>query len=138
MVTVVSSSRNNTSVAAQSVTFTATVTPAFVGKTSPTGPVIFLLSGDTIDSCSAVPVFLPANANQPYTATCTIAFSPQIITGSVIVTATYAGVTNFTTSNGSVTQTNQSFTLALPPAGQVTVTQGFTNATDRFHRKMLR
>ena len=119
-----------TSVATKSVTFTATVTPTFIGKTSPTGSVLFSLSGDQIDSCVAVPVSLPANATAPYTATCTIAFSSRVITGSVKVTATYVGDGNFVTSSGSVTQTVQNFTLALPPAGTVTVTQGFTNATD--------
>jgi hypothetical protein len=118
------------SVATKPVTFTATVTPGFIGKASPTGSVIFTLSGDAFDSCTAVPISLPPNATPPYTATCTIAFSPRVITGSVTVTATYAGDGNFVTSNSSATQTVQNFTLALPSAGEVSVTQGFTNTTD--------
>ncbi|WP_263352368.1 Ig-like domain repeat protein [Acidicapsa acidisoli] len=122
-------------VVTQAVTYTATVTPAFAG-TAPTGPVTFSLTqGGASYSCIATAALPPGGA-APYTESCTISY-PNTVSGTVAVTATYAGDANFGGSTSSpITQTVQNFSSSITP-GQITLTQGSsttanTNLTDPF------
>jgi hypothetical protein len=94
-------SSSNPSVVGQSVTFTATVTSQ--GSGTPTGTVTFKYGSTTL--CNAVTL-------SGGTAACAYSALPV---GSDIVTATYNGSTNFTSSSGTVSQAvNQaSTTLTL-------------------------
>jgi hypothetical protein len=92
--TTVSSSTNGASTVGTSVTFTATV--AASGAT-PVGTVVFKANGNTIAACPSA-VTLSSG-----TATCT---TSALAVGSYSVTAVFTPTTstNFSTSNGSVTQ----------------------------------
>src|SRR6202046_3383778 len=90
--TVVSS--KNPSTVGGSVTFTATVVPA--GPPVPTGTVKFTSNGTTISGCSAVVV------TSSRTAACT---TTSLTAGTDTIKASYSGNSDYTGSNGSVTQT---------------------------------
>ena len=123
------------------VTFTANVTPSSTGQVTLTGTVQFTYAppGGTptiIPGCGAVSV-LPVLASGAGAAMCTDA----ALTGPTVITATYSepgtvgGPVNFTPSTYSSTQTVQDFTLSTIPA--VTITQGFTSASDPFSAQTL-
>ena len=142
MLTVVSSSpppSSPTSVATQAVTFTATVTPAFLSATVPSGKVSFSSpDGTTNTTCGSV-ALTTATAGQVSTASCTVAF-PTTTGGTFNVTAAYSGDNNFGVSSSPVTQTVQNFSIAFSvqagaavSSGPVSVTQGYSNANDPFN-----
>ena len=77
----------------QSVTFTATITPAVTGSTNPGGTVAFsyvLNGGAPVTMCASASVSTAAGMT---TAACSYALPAD---GSYTVTATYSGDTNFT------------------------------------------
>ncbi len=84
----------NPAVNGQSVTFTATVTPTSPGAGTPTGTVTF---EDTTTSTSLGSGTLSGGVATLSTLSLKV--------GSHAITATYGGDSNFTTSNGSLTQT---------------------------------
>lgn len=86
-------SSKNPSTAGESVTFTATVTPA--GPPVPTGTVAFTSNGTTISGCSAVAL------TASRTALCTTSALP---TGTDSVKAAYSGNSNYNNSTGTVSQ----------------------------------
>lgn len=98
--------------AGQSVTYTATVTPAHAGAAKPSGTVQFSDNGSAISGCSAQPLTQGSSAS---TATCTTSYSSA---GSHSITATYGGDGNFTGSNSPA----QSVTVPSPPAPPPTTT----------------
>jgi uncharacterized repeat protein (TIGR03803 family) len=83
----------NPSIFNQSVTFTATVSAVAPGAGTPTGTVTFTYGSTTL--CSNV-------ALTGGVATCAYATLPV---GSDVVTASYSGDTNFSSSSGTITQT---------------------------------
>ncbi len=83
----------------QSETYTATVTPAHMGSTEPSGFVEFLDGGTPIGSCSSQPLTAGASSS---TATCTLSYSAA---GSHSITTTYLADANFTGSTSSPAQT---------------------------------
>ena len=90
----------------QAVIFTATITPAIAGPTSPTGTVTFTstLSGGSpvnLNCTSAQPISVSTTSGIT-TAVCTASLSAG---GSYTITATYSGDTNFTSpAVGTVVQ----------------------------------
>jgi hypothetical protein len=90
--TVVSS--KNPSTLGQSVTFTATVGPA--GPPVPTGTVAFTSNGTAITGCSTVTL------TSSRTAACT---TTALTKGTDTVKASFSGKSDYTSSNGTVTQT---------------------------------
>ncbi len=120
-----------TSVATQSVTFTATVMPSPTGATSPTGKITFTSSDGTVNTCGAVPVTVPGNGTAK--ASCMVPF-PLTTGGQVSVSASYSGDINFVANSGSFAQTVQNFSVAFssPASDVVLLTQGYSNVTDPF------
>jgi len=126
------------SVATQTVTFTASVTPTPTGAAVPTGKMTFTSSDGTLNAlCGAVPV--SAAANGTAAANCVAQFplnEPVTASGAVTIAASYSGDNNFAaSSNTSFQQTVQNFAVAFsaPASGQVTLTQGYSNAKDPFN-----
>ena len=101
------SASTTTAYTGQSVTYTASVTPAAPGAGAPSGSVAFSDNGTGIASCSAQPLTSGAPSS---TATCTVPYSS---TGTHAVTATYAGDGNFT---GSSSSGGPTITVLAPPA----------------------
>ncbi|MGA3212495.1 MAG: Ig-like domain-containing protein [Terriglobales bacterium] len=91
-ITVVTSSQSPSTVA-NSVTLTATVTPA--GPPTPTGTVGFTSNGATITGCSAVVL------SSSRSAACTTATLPL---GTDAITATYSGDSSYSGSSGTFSQ----------------------------------
>jgi hypothetical protein len=81
-----------------SVTFSVTLSVPAPGTGTPTGVVSFTANGDPISGCSSVSL----SEGSTDTATCTTQTLPV---GSDLITATYAGDTNYARSMGSLTQT---------------------------------
>ncbi|MGH3168465.1 MAG: Ig-like domain repeat protein [Trebonia sp.] len=77
----------------QSVTYTATVTPAQAGSSSPSGTVEFLDGGSPISGCGAQPI-------SGGTATCTVSYTAA---GTHAITAQYGGDANFDGSTSPAT-----------------------------------
>ena len=133
----VASSTGATSVATESVTFTATVTPTSAGSIAPTGSIAFTSSDGALNGCSAAP--LTAAGNGTSTATCSVAF-PLTASGQVNISATYGGDANFSSSTAAGTHAVQNFSVAFSVkptggaagSGPATLTQGFANTTDPF------
>ena len=109
----------------QMVTFTATITPAITGSTTPTGTVAFsyVVNG-------GAPVTLCASANATTaagvtTATCT---DPLPANGNYTITAAYNGDANFVQSSGTV----------LQPVGltQTTTTLSATSSTSAVNQSV--
>ena len=101
------SSSTTTAYTGQSVTYTASVTPAAPGAGAPSGSVAFSDNGTGIASCSAQPLTPGAPSS---TATCTVPYSS---TGIHAVTATYDGDGNF---SGSSASGGPTVTVLAPPA----------------------
>jgi len=101
------SASTTTAYTGQSVTYTASVTPAAPGAGAPSGPVAFSDNATAIASCSAQPLGAGAPSS---TATCTV---PYTATGTHAVTATYGGDGSFTGSSASGGPT---VTVLAPPA----------------------
>jgi hypothetical protein len=96
----------NPSTVNQSVTFTATVIPAFTGATNPTGSVAFtytLSGGAAVTLCATAPV---STASGTTTAQCA---APLPSTGSYTIAAAYLGDNQFfaTGQGGSTSVTEQ-------------------------------
>jgi uncharacterized delta-60 repeat protein len=91
------------SVYAQPVTFTATVSANALGAGRPTGTVTFY-NGSAVLGTATLP------AKGPDQVSLTTTFLPV---GSNVITAVYSGDTNFLTSNGSGTQTVTPATLTV-------------------------
>jgi hypothetical protein len=129
-----------TSVATQTVTFTATVIPAQTGPVAPSGNFTFTSTGLWVPAaaCQAAavaPISGGAGAGTA-TASCTVSF--PALAESQTITATYASDTNFTGSSSNVAQVVQNFIIAdavtsaisaTPTTGPVTLTQGYATAT---------
>jgi len=140
-VAVTSSSTNSISVATQSVTFTAKITPGITGTIAPgtaAGTVKFT-SNDPSGTVACAASTVTPQANGTGTATCTATFpsTEPVGTPTVTVTAVYSGDSNFTASTGTGAQTVQNFGLAFttpatPATTPITVTQGYSNTTDPF------
>ena len=123
-----------TSLATQTVTFTASITPDNKGQTAPSGNVSFSFSDPTVISCGSVP--LVNNGNGISTAVCNVTFT-STEGGAITVTANYAGDSNFSASSYTITQTVQNFGIAFSPTGPLNVTQGYSNVTDPFNSTAL-
>ncbi len=108
-----------TSAVNQSVTFTATVTPAFSGATALSGSVTFVDTTSSTTLCSSVAV-LPSTG----VATCT---TSSLALGEHTIKATYGSDTNFSGSNNTVTQNvvtgSTSVALSASPSSTSTVNQ---------------
>ncbi|MGA3209935.1 MAG: Ig-like domain-containing protein [Terriglobales bacterium] len=107
-------SSSNPSIYGQSVTFTATITPA--GPPAPTGTVAFSSNGTTITGCSAVKLSASQTAA---CATTALAFG----TGSI--KAVYSGDSNYSTSTSTavsqvVNQATSTTALTASPASPST------------------
>ncbi len=104
----------------QSVTFTATLTPAFSGSTAPTGTVTFnqTLNGTTTSPCANQPVSIVAGVP---VATCPTSFAT---TGAYTISAQYNGDANFVQG----TATSRQVTVGTTGT-TVTVAQRSTIAT---------
>ncbi|MGA3211181.1 MAG: Ig-like domain repeat protein [Terriglobales bacterium] len=102
-VTAVASSLNPSTVG-QSVTFTATVTPA--GPPAPTGTVSFTSNGTAVSGCSDVAL------SSSRTAACTTTFAAV---GTYSIEAAYSGNANYNSSSGTLSQ------VVNKPAPVVTV-----------------
>lgn len=86
-------SSQNASVFGQSVTFTATVSAVSPGSGNATGNVVFLDGGNPITGCTSVAL----SSGQAQCVTSALAV------GNHTITTTYAGDTNFNSSNGTMT-----------------------------------
>jgi len=126
----------SSSLATESVTFTATVTPAQIGAVVPSGYFTFTSSGVWTPSalCQAAPV--APTGNGAATATCTATFPVNAATQTI--TAAYSNDPNFAGDTSQVTQTIQNFSITnavtstLNPTattGPVALTQGYSTAT---------
>jgi hypothetical protein len=116
-------------VSGRSVTYTATVTPAYLGPAVPTGPIEFDDNGAPIGSCAKQPL----NALRgTATTACTVTYPT---TGTHAVTARYAGDGNFNGSaSGSTTVTSwsvQALRAQLRPSGKAAAIRAL-----RRHRKL--
>jgi hypothetical protein len=129
-----------TSVATQTVTFTATVIPAQTGPVPPSGIFTFKSNGLWVPAaaCQAAPVAPISSGAGAGTATASCTVSFPALAQSQTVTATYASDPNFTASSNSFAQTVQNFTVAnsvtsaldaTATTGPVTLTQGYATAT---------
>jgi hypothetical protein len=99
----VSSSSMGTSVYGQSnVTFTATVSPVPPGAGTPAGLVDFVVSGGSLPASGLDLGSVSLNSSGSATSA---ALPTDLAPGSYTVSATYAGNTDFKTSQGSATQT---------------------------------
>ena len=121
------------SVATQSITVTAEVSPVQPGGVEPTGSVTFT-STDGAAHCSKIPL---VNTKGTPTAACTITF-PANDSGNVVITAQYLGDANFTSSAVPLTQAVQNFALQFvlssgSQTGPIAITQGSSNTSDQFH-----
>jgi hypothetical protein len=106
------------------VNLTAAVTP-ISGPVLLSGTVTFTDNGNAIPEClNAVPV-APATG----LATCT---TVSLTFGSHTISAVYGGDQNFLSSNNSLVQLVQDYTLSASPTSVVTVTPGFTSLNDPF------
>ncbi len=128
------------SVATQTVTFTATVTPLQTGPVAPSGFFTFTSSGvwNPAATCQAAPVAPVTTGTGAGTATATCTAIFPALAQSQSITATYAGDPNFTGNSTTVAQTVQNFTIAdsvtsvlnsTPTTGPVILTQGYSTAT---------
>ena len=128
------------SIATETVTFTATVSPTKTGPIVPSGYFTFTSSGtwNPAASCQAAPVapVISGTGAGTATATCTATFPASA--SNQTISAVYANDPNFTSSNSSVAQTVQNFTIAnsvtstltaTPSTGPVILTQGYSTAT---------
>ena len=106
--TTVSSSSSSPS-AGQTVTYTATVTPAQSGPTEPSGTIQFADAGSAIGACSSQPLTQGSSAS---TATCTTSYDSP---GSHSITASYGGDSNFTGSSSPAQPVTVSATGAPSP-----------------------
>jgi hypothetical protein len=133
--TVVSSM--STSVATQTVTFTAKIIPTLTGPVLPSGTFQFTTTGLWAPSapCPTVQVNAISSGTGAGTATaiCTVQFPATA--QSQTITATYGNDANFTVNSSSVAQTVQNFTFVnsvtsnLSPTattGPVYLTQGYS------------
>jgi hypothetical protein len=119
------SATGNTKSYEDTVTFTATVTPAGTAVAlSPNATVAF--AGNGIPStCAARPVVAGV-------ATCT---APALLSGSDAITATYSNDPNYVGSTSNVvTQMVEDYQIVANVTGSLgfVITQGFTSATDPF------
>jgi len=130
----------STSVATQTVTFTATVIPAQTGPVLPSGSFTFTSTGTwtPAPACQASPVapITTGTGAGTATATCTVSFPATA--ESQTISAAYAGDPNFNVSSSSVAETVQNFAIAnsvtsalvsSATTGPVTLTQGYSTAT---------
>jgi hypothetical protein len=102
-----------TVVAGQSVTYTATVTPAYAGSIAPTGTIQFDDNGTALGSCTNQPVNPGQGAAN---ASCTVTY-PTLGTHAII--AQYTGDGNFSGStSGSTSVTSWSLQAQLRPPGK--------------------
>jgi hypothetical protein len=101
---------NTSPPAGTSVTYTATVTPAFAGTSQPSGTVAFLDGGSSISGCTAQPL----STGSASTATCTVTYPAA---GSHTITATYAGDPNFSGSSSPPATVTVQPTPAPPGGG---------------------
>ncbi|HUD12231.1 MAG TPA: Ig-like domain repeat protein [Terracidiphilus sp.] len=128
------------SVATQTVTFTAMITPTMTGPVLPTGTFQFATSGLWAPSapCPTVQVnpITSGTGSGTATAICTVQF--PVTAQSQTITVTYVNDPNFSANSSSVSQTIQNFTIAnsvtstLAPtssSGPVILTQGYSTAT---------
>ncbi len=97
------SSSANPSVSGQAVTFAAVVAPQGIATATPTGTVTFYSgappsSGDTV-------ICAGATLSAAGVATCSP--SPNLVTGTYSIWASYSGDTNFTSSNSSLSIVSQ-------------------------------
>ncbi|HTR72601.1 MAG TPA: Ig-like domain-containing protein, partial [Solirubrobacteraceae bacterium] len=99
--TSVSASDEGTGTVGAPVTYTATVVPVAPGAGTPTGKVAFSDGHGSIAGCSEAQL----DEGSPDTATCTTAHESPA--GSVEVTATYAGDSNYAGSSGHTTENVQ-------------------------------
>jgi hypothetical protein len=104
-----------TSATGQSVTYTATVTPAQAGPVEPTGSVAFSDAGTPIGSCGSQPVTTAAGSS---TATCTVTYTSA---GYHSMTANYSGDANFVSAQDSAAVvTVTALAPAAPPVTAAT------------------
>ena len=105
----------------QTVTYTATVTPAQSGPTEPSGTIQFADDGSAIGACSSR---LLTHGSSSSTATCTTSYDSA---GSHSITASYSGDSNFVGSSSSarpvtVSGIGSATTGAARPVGATTAT----------------
>jgi hypothetical protein len=142
------SSSPRISVVSQAVTFTAKITPSFIGEATPEGTVTFKSKDDThgtVNTACPIPIPVAAGPGETGLATCTAHFpSTETFThtGQVEVTASYNPIPNrnFAASEGSFTQVVQNYSVAFTsPASDkaVLLTQGYSNATDPFGKSKI-
>ena len=142
-----------TSVVSQIVTFTAQVVSGNPGAVAPSGTVSFTSTDPSsiASQCSAQPVTPVENAKATGfdgIATCSVQFPiTEQFTAPFAVSAVYNPATtpvqDFTTSNNSIQQAVQNYSVAFsapvsgtPPAlAPVFVTQGYSNTSDPFNPK---
>lgn len=135
--------------AGQSTIFTAIVTPAQKGVTSPSGVVTFASSDNTV-SLACGPIAAAGKSDGTSVATCQATFKHDpTLPGQISVTAAYSsdsnanGVANFENSNGNTVQTVQDFTVSfavspitatspgnISSSSAVYITQGYANTAD--------
>jgi hypothetical protein len=102
----------------QSVTFSATVTPAHPGALEPSGPMRFLDGGSPIGSCQNQPLTAGGSSS---TATCTLSFSGQ---GPHTISASYGGDGNFAASTSAPQAITVQPPITMQPLGATTPTRG--------------
>ena len=115
--TTVGASDEGTGTVGAPVTYTATVAPAAPGAGTATGDVAFSDSHGPIAGCTAVKL----NEGSPDTATCATAHESPA--GSVEVTASYAGDSNYAGSSGHTTE-NVREAPAIGSGESTTFTEG--------------
>jgi len=133
-------SASPTSVAAQSVVFTATVTPQYSAGTTPTAPggtISFSVSNNFACNETMPETLTPSASGATSTATCTVAIPVTFTSGSFTVAAAYSGDSNFLpSSSAAATETVQNFSVAFStqPANTslIYLTQGYANTADPF------
>jgi hypothetical protein len=81
----------------KSTTYTATLRPGYLGPVLPSQSVTFLDNGQTVPACAGLPLAWNAAAGVA-TATCTVSYTRS---GQHLITATYGGDANFTSSTSS-------------------------------------
>ncbi len=122
--TSVNASDEGTGVVGAAVTYTATVTPTPPGTGTPTGTLAFSDSSGPIAGCGAQPLSL----GSPDTATCRTTHEHPA--GSLEVTASYSGDSNYAGSSGATTEnveeapaitSGESATFTESAAGSFTV-----------------
>lgn len=106
------------------IVLTASVSPNS-GGVPLSGSVTFTDNGGPIAECSSA---VPVNAASGV-ATCT---TSSLTFGSHTIEAAYNSDPNFTASTASIAQNVEDYSISAVTSGPVSITQGYTNATDPF------